>query len=206
MKRIVALLVVIIFAAIFGYQFGSNIKDFVNIFKNIKDMSADIFTVYGRVIITTIYSFGGLLGSVLGIIRIALGKMKHSYRVIGSLITTLLVGFVFTQIVSAIPNAVKTGQFDVLKSGEYIRMYVMLGFAFVVSIGFSFKTSLIRSIVASVGLAGVIIIDALLMKEIKFSMDYLKYLPQLTHIYIFIIVACAAAGLFLWWKDDKVAE
>lgn len=208
MKRIIGLIVVLIFAAMFGYQFFSNLGDCIDIFKNITDLDVDSFAIYGRIILTTLYSFGGLIGSLAALIRIATNKTKRLDKNIGKLLTTLITGFVAVIVISVLPTSIMHNDASIFTDDSFVKLYLILGFGIVASVGLRVKKgTLVQSIVTTIGLIGIIVIDILLMKENELSFDYFDIIPETMHSYIFLILGSALVGLYVWWKpDEPVAE
>lgn len=208
MKKIVNISVMCIFTAIFAYLFFGNLKGLIDFFKNISHINADYFYDYGRSVLMPLFGLGGLITSVILLISACLNKTKRLDRRIGSLIALLISGFFFSEVISTIPAAIAHNSISVLSSSTFIKYYLLFAFDLVASIGLILrKTKLIRAIVTSVGLAGILIIDILLMSEMNFSLDFIKYLSGSFHIYIFMIIGCIAVGAYVWLGgEDKEIE
>lgn len=208
MKRIVNICVMIVFTGIFAYLFFGNIKDFIDFFKNVKHINVDYFYNYGRSVMMPLFGLAGLITSILLLISACLGRTKSLDRKMGSLVILLVTGFFFTELISTIPAAVSHNSLDILTSSTFIKYYLIFVFCLIASIGLSFrKTKLVKAVVTSVGILGVLIIDILLMSEMHFSIDLLKLLPGYFIIYIFIILACAGVGAYVWLGgEDKEIE
>lgn len=207
MKKIVNICVMIVFTGIFAYLFFGNLENFIDFFKNAKNIDVDYFYNYGRSVLMPLFGFVGLLTSIILLISACLGKTKSLDRKMGSLVTLLVMGFFFTELISAIPAAISHQTFDILTSSTFTKFYLIFIFCLVASIGLSFrKAKLIKAIVTSVGVLGILIIDILLMKEMNFSMDLLKLLPGYFIIYIFIILACVGVGAYVWLGGESKQE
>lgn len=207
MKKIINITVMCVFTAIFAYLFFGNLKGFIDFFKNIKYVNADYFYNYGRSVFLPLFALGGLITSILLLVSACLSKTKSLDKKIGSLVTVLISGFFFTEMVSTIPAAVAHNSTDILTSSTFIKYYLLFAFNLVASIGLTLrKAKLVRAIVTSVGVVGILIIDILLMSEMHFSMDFVKYLPGYYHIFIFIILSCIGVGAYVWLGGESEQE
>ena len=110
----------------FGYQFFSNLGDCIDIFKNIADLDVDSFAIYGRIILTTFYSFGGLIGSLAALIRIATNKTKRLDKNIGKLLTTLTTGFVAVIVISVLPTSIMHNDASIFTDDSFVKLYLIL--------------------------------------------------------------------------------
>ncbi len=205
MKRKVCFGVTLIFIAMFGYLFGKFLPTLIQYIKNLDIGSYPLDElILVSYIAVSLCSAIGLLVSLITLGMLLANKTKFLDQYGSVLFNSIVLCYTLTEIISGIFYAVEYDFTEIFKSEAMIRVFIMFALGLVLTFAVSVrKQSIVRTGVIAVSILGILVINVINMVNIDFSFNALKYFPETSHIYLFIILAGIFGGAMMLWPNDE---